>query len=173
MSWLDVPFEAVSVSVVILVLRSIWVSWRNRENIEPPRGPKTQCQSWLIENGYDIVQVNDLAEWTAYIDSDTHRVEFLVDFIVRKYGKYYAVKVRHHGDPELTEAELRREWYPLTSIFGVSGAIYIDVEYERVQYIEFEIRSPRRVLVRRVVNRSLWFTAGLVVAVALMHQGVK
>jgi hypothetical protein len=154
--------------IVLWFVRSIFSQWRNRSET-PLRGKLSAAREWLEANGYRVLRVRERGEWIGYYGDKEFKRSLIADFIVRKGAKYYAVKLVQSRERGVNGAKLRDLWFPLYTAFQVQGILHVDVDQERVQVIDFEIKYPSYVLWRTVVNRSLWFLAGAVLALVWFH----
>lgn len=156
---------------VLLILRSMLRQWRQGDSKVPLRGRLHAAREWMQENGYHVVRVRQRSEWVGYYDSREFRKQYIADFIARKGAKYYAVKVLSSREKGLNGLKMRDQWFPLYMGFRVDGILHLDVDNERVHEVDFELKSPAFVIWRKIINRSLWFLAGMIVALAWFHGG--
>jgi|GEM_PF-4058794 len=161
----------VGVIFVLALVQSMFRQWRGGRNHIPLKGRLHVARQWLEDNDYQIVRVRERSEWIGYYDSREFRKQYIADFIVKQGGKFYVVKIHSSRDTGLSGQKLRDHWYPLYMAFQVDGVLHLDVEREQVHVVDFELRSPPFLLWRRVINRSLWFLAGMIVALAWFHVG--
>jgi len=169
MQWRDGLAIVIGSIFVLWVSKSILLHVRQGAHETPLRGKLSAARDWLEENGYTIVRVRDRVEWVGYYDEKEYKKQFIADFIVRQGPKYYAVKVQNSRDKGVSGQKLRDNWYPLFVNFAVHGVLHLDVDAERAHVIDFDIHRPSYVRWRIFINRSLWFAAGMVVALAWLH----
>jgi hypothetical protein len=127
------------------------------------------ARDWLSESGYDIVHTSGTAGFSAYWDKEVLQENLVADFIVRKFGKYYAVIVRadeSHSDKE----QIFQSWFPIYSAFAVHGILEINIHTEHIREIDFDISPPRFVFLRRVLQRTIWFLSGIACAIMVMYR---
>lgn len=129
-----------------------------------------RAQAWLATQGYVVVRGRQEAEWIGYHDKDEFRKLLSVDYIVRKGADYYAVKLTHTAGTEVSGLKLREEWYPLWNAFGVKGIIHLDVLENQSHTIDFEVKTPYYVRLRRLSLRSGLMATGALVMFAWMHR---
>ncbi len=92
-------------------------------------------------------------------------------FIVRKFGKYYAVLVRgQEEEPKFYAEQIYRVWFPICSVFAVHGILEMNVQTEHIRMIDFEINPPKFVYLRRFMRRSMWFLGGVLCAFMVMYR---
>jgi hypothetical protein len=164
----DVFALVIAALLVYIVMKSMFRQWGG-EKQTPLRGKFRAAMDWLEENGYQVLRVRERAIWTGYYDSRQFERQLIADFIVRKGAKTYVVKLTSTRDKGVNGLKLRGDWQPLVTAFNVNGALQVDVENEQVHSIDFTLKSPSYVLWRRVLNRSLWFCAGVLAAVVWLH----
>lgn len=159
----------IGVGVLLLVVRSILQQWRSRAPGTPLRGKFKAAEEWLEGNGYHIIRVRDRGEWTGFYGDRQFRKQLIADFIVRQGAKTYAVKLVSARERSVNGSKLRDTWFPMSIVFGVKGILHVDVENERVHIVDFELKSPRRVIWAKVINRGLWLLSGMLIALTWMH----
>jgi hypothetical protein len=168
MQWRDLFTMLLCIGIVYWLGKSLFMG-RKRGGETPLRGKLSTARDWLEENGYQIVRVRERGEWIGYYGDKSFKKSLIADFVVRKGPKYYAVKLLQSRDQGVNGVKMRDQWFPLYVAFGVHGILHIDVDEERVQVIDFEWKSPQYVRWKTVVNRSLWFLLGVLVAMAWLH----
>lgn len=158
----------------IIVIALIGAALRPRRTVVPKAPPLNHhaelAEAWLASQGYIVVRDRQEAEWIAYHDKDEFRKRLSVDYIVRQGASYYAVKLTQTSDIEVSGLRLREEWYPLWNAFGVKGIIQLDVYANQAHTIDFEIKQPRYVMLRRWSAKSSWLAAGAFMMFAWMHR---
>ncbi|MBX5436295.1 MAG: hypothetical protein IRZ33_03660 [Alicyclobacillaceae bacterium] len=169
MGWLDGLAWLLCGLLVLVVVRSLLV--RTGAERVPLHGRFHAAREWLEGNGYQVVRVRERAEWLGYYDDREFRKPLVADFIVRKGSRYYAVKLVSPRDPGVSGARLRDQWYPLWTAFDVSGILHIDLDSEQVHIIDFELKRPRYLHWRTVLNRGLWLISGVVITYAWLYRG--
>ena len=133
-------------------------------------GHLQMTQDWLSDSGYDIVHTSGTAGFSAYWDREVLQKKLVADFIVRRFGKYYAVIVRGEEESEFDKDQIFRSWYPIYSAFGVHGILEVNIHTEHIREIDFDISPPRFVFLRRVIHRMIWFASGIVCAIMVMYR---
>ncbi len=128
------------------------------------------ARDWLEDNGYEIVRSSGIAGFSAYYDKEVIQEKLVADFIVRKFGKYYAVLVSEEKEQLLDKEQIFYTWYPIYSVFAVHGILEVNVHTEQIREIDFEISPPRFVSFRRVIQRAIWFASGIACAIMVMYR---
>lgn len=170
MQWQDALAMMLGLAVVSWVAWSILDHWRQSGARAQVRGKMKEAQDWLDGNGYRVVRARVRGEWIGYYDQRAFRKPLIADFVVRKGARYYAVKVMNARDQGVSGQRLRDQWYPLAVGLNVHGILHLDMERESVHVVDFDVRAPAHVMWRRVLNRSLWLLAGVVVALAWLNR---
>jgi hypothetical protein len=170
MAWIDVPFSLSAAGLVAWVGKTMFASLRFGEQEIPLEGHLFACDKYLRANDYEVTGTKENAGWEMDISQLSHREKMVVDFIARKDGIYYAVKVRTAKDDQLDVQALLSSFHTLCFLSGVEHLLYVDVETEEVQHIPVHTYFCKRVLRRKMIYRGLWFAGGLLTAVAWMHK---
>lgn len=171
MDWQQGIALVIGVVFVLGLLQSMFRQWRGGDVKVPLKGRLHAAREWLEANGYQIVRVRERSEWVGYYDSREFRKQYIADFIVKQGGKLYAVKIQSSRDTGLSGQKLRDNWYPLFMAFRVNGVLHLDLDKDQVHVADFDLKTPPFIVWRRVINRSLWFLAGMIVALAWFHAG--
>lgn len=169
MHWSDVWFIAIGCFIVGMVLKSMFRHWQTPSELSPLEGWYKSTEKWLEGNGYQVLRRKQRAKWRGYLDTQEYEHALTADFIVRKDGKTYAVEVGAWNNELLSEDQLKSNWYPIYSAFGVEGILFVDVDHEAVHTVDFEVTSPSYVVWKRVFNRGLWLVSGVIVTFAWLH----
>lgn len=159
----------IGAGVLLLVARSILSQWRSSSAGVPLRGKFRAAHEWLEGNGYRVIRVRERSTWVGYYGDRQFEKQLIADFIVRQGAKTYAVKLASAREHGVSGAKLRDNWFPLFVNFGVHGILHIDVEHEQVRVVDFEMKKPARVVMAKVINRTLWLLSGALVALVWMH----
>jgi len=166
--WQDGVAILIGAALVIMVLRSMFSQWGGGKEV-PVRGKLRAASDWLEENGYQIIKIQQRADWTGYYDAREFHKQLIADFIVRKAARTYVVKVLNARDQGVNGQRLREQWQPLIQAFHVHAVLHLDVDKERVHEIDFSIQSPKYVVGRKILNRVLWMIGGALVALVWLH----
>ncbi len=169
MGWQDGVGLIIGLGFVLLVLRSMFQHWRNNRSDTPLKGKMSVAKAWLEENNYQIIRVRERSEWVGFYDAREFRKQYIADFIVRRGGKYYAVKVLNAREGSLNGLKMRDLWYPLQQGFAVDGILHLDLDHDKAHTVDFELKSPSYVWIRKMVHRLLWLLAGMLLALVLFH----
>lgn len=132
-----------------------------------PDGLKQAGMQSLLANGYDILNVPCEATYVGYVDTSAIKYSENAHFIARKDGLEYAVFVCTEMP---TQVDICYRYFPLYTILGVRGLIFIDLTAEAIHHVDFSLFRSRRYRVRHLFYRSLWFAGGIVFAFAWLHR---
>lgn len=168
MGWQDFIAMLFGAIVVYWLVKSMFAQWFRQPTV-PLRGKLSAARDWLEENGYHIIRVRERGEWIGYYGERAFKKTLIADFIVRQGAKHYAVKLVGSRDQGVNGVKLRDQWFPLFAAFRVDSILHIDVDKEKIQVIDFDLKQPSYVLWRTALNRGLWFAAGAIVALAWFH----
>ncbi|MCL6626080.1 hypothetical protein [Alicyclobacillus shizuokensis] len=170
MGWQAAIAIVIGAAFVLLVLRSMLSQWRSSEQTTPLRGKLSAAKQWLEDNGYQITHVKARCEWVGYYDSREFRKTLTADFIVRKGARSFAVKVVNARESGMSGTRMREQWYPLYAAFQVDGILHLDVDQEHAHTVDFEVKAPRYVVTRKVINRCLWLLSGVLLGLIWSHM---
>lgn len=164
-------FGAIGAAFVLGALVVLLRPHLERKATSPPLSDHLKrAEDWLQANGYHVVRGRQEAEWIGYHDNDEFRKLLAVDFIARKGADYYAVKVTQMAEVEVSGLRLREEWFPVWNAFSVKGILHLDVMEGRAHTIDFDLKVPRYVGVRRLGHRTGWVLAGALAMFAWLHH---
>lgn len=166
----DFLYLAMGCGIVALVGYHIMRQWLIKPTYTHLEGDQTKAKEWLEKNGYEITRVKECAEWTLYLDTQSIREKLMVDFIVRKHGKYYAVIVQDKINYVSLPSDAQLNWYSIFTLYSVSGILQLDLHEETIHSIDFDLRQPKLVTIRKIFNRFTWFFAGIACAFMWIHK---
>ena len=155
--------------VVWLLVRSMFRSWLNPQLTTPIQGKFQEAERWLAENGYQIVRRSLQANWSGYLDTVEIQDVLSVDFIVRKEGRNYAVKIGPSSDSGQVSRDLRDKWYRLYKAFDVDGILCLDLDGEVLHTLDFEVRPPAYIQRKQILKRAVWMASGVLMTFAWLH----
>lgn len=169
MGWHDGVALIIGLGFVLIVIRSMFQHWRHNMSETPLKGKQNEAKEWLEENNYQILRIRERSEWIGFYGAREFRKQYISDFIVRKSGKYYAVKVLSTREGSLNGLKLRDMWYPLQQAFAVDGVLHLDLDHDKAHVVDFQLKSPSYVWVRKATHRLLWLLAGMLLALVWFH----
>lgn len=164
MGWHDGIALIIGFGFVLIVIRSMFQHWHHTRSETPVKGKLNAAKEWLEENQYQVMRVRVRSEWIGFYDSREFRKQYIADFIVRKGGKYYAVKVLSTREGTLNGLKMRDLWYPLQQAFAVDGVLHLDLDHDKAHVVDFQLKSPSYVWIRKTIHRMLWLLAGMLLA---------
>jgi hypothetical protein len=141
--------------------------WFSISKETSPDGMLQAGLSWLVENEYDVLKVENEAKYTGYVGEHTVRYEEGAHFIARKDGHQYAVFV---GLELPTDEELCTRYFPLYVILDVDGLIFLNLMDEAVSHVDFKISRSRRYHFRKFIFRGMWFAGGVLFTFSWLHR---
>ncbi|WP_258110020.1 hypothetical protein [Alicyclobacillus sp. SP_1] len=149
----------------IRLRRTLRLAWSGMD------GHRTAARRFLEAQGYELIRQTETAGWIGYADMQSHEEKFFVDFIVRKDGAYYAVKVIcAEGESESTAHTLLANCFPLYSLLDVKGILVVNLHRETLHILDYDVFIPKFVRWRRRFRLSGVFAVGVMIGMVLLNH---